>query len=61
MAMTKCPECRRDVSSDAAACPHCGKPLAKAVNPEQKTVVVAAGLSVAIAGIGLLLLMGWCG
>jgi hypothetical protein len=27
MALTKCPECLRDVSNRAASCPHCGYPL----------------------------------
>jgi hypothetical protein len=27
MAMTSCPECRKEVSSKACACPHCGYPL----------------------------------
>lgn len=28
MALIKCPECGRDASTMAAACPHCGRPLA---------------------------------
>ena len=28
MALTTCPECKNSVSSSAAACPHCGYPLA---------------------------------
>jgi len=27
MALTKCPECRREVSDQAVACPHCGYPI----------------------------------
>ena len=27
MAMTKCPECSKEVSSEAKTCPHCGYPL----------------------------------
>jgi len=27
MPLTKCPECNKDVSSQATACPHCGYPL----------------------------------
>ena len=30
MALTKCPECSKEVSSQAVACPHCGFPLANA-------------------------------
>lgn len=29
MAMIKCPECGRDISDQAGACPHCGYPLKK--------------------------------
>ncbi len=29
MALIKCPECNREVSSDAKTCPHCGKDLSK--------------------------------
>ena len=28
MAMIKCPECGKDISDKAAACPHCGNPIA---------------------------------
>ncbi len=27
MALLKCPECDGNVSSEARACPHCGKPI----------------------------------
>ena len=27
MALTTCPECSKEVSTDAARCPHCGKKL----------------------------------
>lgn len=26
MALIKCEECRKEISSEAVACPHCGKP-----------------------------------
>lgn len=29
MALTKCPECGRDVSTAATACPHCGFPMSQ--------------------------------
>lgn len=29
MALKSCPECKKEVSSEAKACPHCGKPLPK--------------------------------
>src|SRR3954452_19690574 len=28
MALTKCPECGRDVAADASTCPNCGTPIA---------------------------------
>ena len=27
MALIKCPECRKEISSEAKACPNCGKPI----------------------------------
>ncbi len=27
MALIKCPACSKDVSSNAASCPHCGEPI----------------------------------
>lgn len=30
MALTKCPDCGRDVSTQAAACPGCGHPISAA-------------------------------
>lgn len=30
MALVTCPECTREVSDHAAACPHCGAPLSRA-------------------------------
>jgi hypothetical protein len=34
--MIKCPECKKDVSEAAAACPSCGHPVAQTVNAAQK-------------------------
>ena len=40
MALIKCPECGKDVSTAAANCPHCGFPLNKeVVNVEEKVTV----------------------
>ena len=36
MALKPCPECKREVSDRAAACPHCGSPMA-APKPLQTT------------------------
>ena len=32
MALIKCPECGKDVSTKAKACPHCGYPINQATN-----------------------------
>lgn len=34
MALIKCPECGQNVSTEAAACPHCGYPLNKVKNEQ---------------------------
>jgi Zn finger protein HypA/HybF involved in hydrogenase expression len=47
MAMTKCKECKKEVSSKAATCPHCG-----IKNPGQKA-------SDAIGGFIMLIVIGW--
>jgi hypothetical protein len=46
MAMIKCPECGRDVSSNAAACPGCGSPVGMKSGPfggHEKGVTVRPG------------------
>jgi hypothetical protein len=35
LALIQCPDCSRDVSTLAAACPGCGRPIAKAAGPPQ--------------------------
>ncbi len=47
MAMTKCKECKKEVSSKAKTCPHCG-----IKNPGQKA-------SDAIGGLIMLIVIGW--
>jgi hypothetical protein len=45
MALIECPECKKQVSSEARACPYCGYPVAEKVNleetPADHAVVVA--------------------
>ncbi|MGP8282819.1 MAG: hypothetical protein ACLQT6_08910 [Desulfomonilaceae bacterium] len=36
MSLIKCPECNKDVSTQAASCPHCGAPI----SPPQEIKVV---------------------
>jgi len=57
MALVKCPECGREVSSAAASCPGCGHPIRPAVSapstPQRKwSPGVAAVLSLVIPGAG---------
>ena len=35
MALIKCPECGKDVSSEAASCPYCGYPIKNDVNAQE--------------------------
>jgi len=53
LALIKCKECEREISSDAAACPNCGKPVVK-------TTPAAKGCLSVIAVIGLFVLIGHC-
>ena len=56
MALTKCPECRGQVSDQAHACPHCGYPLAGGMLRSRAMVQLAVGMAVAlIAALGILL------
>ena len=44
MALIKCPECERDVSSKATACPHCGYPFVPtAKDPRSVQVIERTG------------------
>lgn len=57
MALMKCPECAREVSSAAASCPGCGHPITvsatASVEPQRKwSPGVAALLSFIIPGAG---------
>ena len=38
MALIKCPECEREISDKAEACPHCGCPTAKNVKQKQLSI-----------------------
>lgn len=56
MALTKCPECRAQVSDQASACPHCAYPLAGGSRQKRAIVQMAVGMAVAlVAGLGVLL------
>lgn len=40
MALIECPECKREISSEATFCPHCGFPLKKNTEAHQDNDVV---------------------
>ena len=50
MALINCPECSAELSSDAVACPRCGKPNKKAVHKKQNS---AQGAGVVIMVVAL--------
>ena len=49
----RCPDCGKDVSTDAQSCPHCGKPVPK---PVETTAKVVFGI---IGGILLATVLMW--
>jgi zinc ribbon protein len=53
VALIKCKECGNEISSDAKACPNCGKPIVK-------TTSAAQGCLVLIVLVGALALIGHC-
>jgi predicted amidophosphoribosyltransferase len=61
MAMTKCPECGKEISIEAQVCPNCGKPVEQKVAPEQKEGSflrdIDVGYAIVLLIIGLLVLM----
>ena|SRR5215831_21186347 len=58
MALIRCPECQREVSSAAASCPGCGHPILVAAHSESRAATarwspgIAAILSLVIPGTG---------
>lgn len=56
MALINCPECGKEISSDAKSCPHCGKPVKNGVETAGcgKAVWIIMGLL--LIGIGFALL-----
>ena len=40
MPLITCPDCKKEVSDRAPACPHCGAPIAKAAEPVPVKVVM---------------------
>jgi hypothetical protein len=60
MALITCPECSRDVSDEAAACPHCGYPVRRpARRPEPVQVIEKTGRGwKAVRVLGWFLIVG---
>lgn len=57
MALVKCPECDKDVSDEAKACPYCGRPLQPA--SAKKSAHAARAGCLAILGLfGIFILVG---
>lgn len=50
--LSRCAECGKDISSEAAACPHCGKPNAAAVQKKATSTRDAGCLLMLLAFIG---------
>jgi hypothetical protein len=46
MALIKCPECQREISDQAAACPHCELPIAVGLERRQRTIVPSVERSI---------------
>lgn len=55
MALIKCPECGKEVSSDAKTCPHCGKPIGNNVEVTGcgKAVLIILGVILMVIGFAL--------
>lgn len=43
MALITCPDCQKQISDQAPACPHCGRPAQPAVPPEKVQTIEATG------------------
>lgn len=59
MALISCPECRREVSDKAPACPHCGYPINMGGRPARPPLSESSVLSKAVGAIGGWLIVPW--
>lgn len=51
MAMTTCPECKREISEYASCCPHCGAPIKQNANePSVPKPTKPAGCALQVVG-----------
>ena len=48
MALIKCPECNKEISSKAPTCPQCGAPVAVSQSPEAVTTIQETGKNLKI-------------
>ena len=58
MALTTCPDCQNEISSEAFACPKCGRPTGKPQQLRKKKIVLVLSLW---AGLVLAFLAIWIG
>jgi DNA-directed RNA polymerase subunit RPC12/RpoP len=55
MPLIKCPACEREISDQAAACPHCGHPLVK---PEQPGFRTTPNFNIGCLGLVVIVVVG---
>ena len=63
MAMINCPECGKEISSNAESCPYCGSPVWKGQAKKQTVssyVTITSNKSKKTALL-LCIFLGWCG
>lgn len=61
MALIECPECQKEVSSKAAACPYCGHPIAAAKDEKSKGARGRGCAVFILLMIGLVVLLSYLG
>lgn len=54
MALVKCSECSKDVSSAASSCPHCGLPLRISTAPQTQQILKTPALAIWSLVLGIL-------
>jgi predicted amidophosphoribosyltransferase len=54
MPLISCPECKKEFSDEARACPNCGKPWKEFKIPPFYIIVAPIGLLVVAAGIAFM-------
>lgn len=57
MALIKCPECGKDVSSGAESCPNCGHPISKKRKKKKKGSCLSVILFIILAFVALFILI----